>query len=168
MHLLAKLPLVNWGIRSLTLSNYICFIHFSFNVKYICGSVGWRAFLFGEKTVKFKCDWGTSRYVQKYVLPAPVPPWKLSGSFIVSSLMAGRLDYSSVLRHQTPLEETRLQTTDLSNNVLDFFFKYTAGTYMSWAWVWLTSLSLSSSKFSCGLVQLVLSSCSLSVSFHSH
>lgn len=57
--------------------------------------------------------------------------------------MSGRLDCSSVLRHQNPLEERRLQTTDLSNNALDFFFKYMTGTYMSWAWVWMASLPFS-------------------------
>lgn len=62
--------------------------------------------------------------------------------------MAGRLEYSSELRHQAPpLEERRLQTIDLSNNALDFFFKCAAGTYTSWARAWLTSLSVSSSKF---------------------
>lgn len=111
------------------------FYPFSFNVKYSL----WKCWL--ETLLVWGEDWNLRvwlRHIQirtEICLACPCSPTKVVGSFIVSSLMAGRLEYSSEWRHQAPpLEEKRLQTTDLSNNASDFFFHCVAGTYMSWAW----------------------------------
>lgn len=77
---------------------------------------------------------------------------------LLSGLVAGRLEFSSVLRHQaSPLEERGLQSTDLRYSALGCFFKCVLGPYASQAWAWLTYLPLSSRKSSCGLVQLLFS-----------
>lgn len=53
-----------------------------------------------------------------------------------------RRDFFSVLRHQVPLEERRLLTTDLwvCNNALGLCFEKVTCPSMSWVWVWLTYL----------------------------
>lgn len=100
------------------------------------GSVGWKPFSFGEKTVKFKCVIeGTSRYVQKSALPVPVPPRKLWAVLLLAVWWQGgsNIPVNEDIRLLL-WKRKRLQTTDLSNNASDFFSHCVAGTYMSWAW----------------------------------
>lgn len=106
------------------------FYPFSFNIKYSLWKCWLEVVLIWGKIVQFKClieaQPDTHRNACRNIA-RPCSPMKVAATLIVSNAVAGRLEFNSGLRHQTPLEERRLQTTDLPNSAQGFFSRPMAG-----------------------------------------
>lgn len=83
----------------------------------VCGSVGWKSFSFGEKTVKFKYVMEAHPEMHRNMDCLSVLQ-TLVGSSVVSSWMAGRLRCSSIKTSGSSFG--REKATDLSNSAVAF------------------------------------------------